>query len=361
MATNRIGNLFTVTSFGESHGPGIGAVIDGVPAGINIDLEAIKLQLNRRRPGQSHISTTRNETDDFDILSGIYGNKTLGSPVCIWIPNKDQKPEDYENLRNVYRPGHADFTYDTKYGFRDPRGGGRSSARITAAWVAAGSIAEQGLKQRYPDISIIAWVSQVHKVKAGFSNPKNRQEVDLSPVRCHDIKAARLMEEAIIAAKEAGDSLGGVITCIVNGCPAGIGEPVFQKLQARLGEAMLNLNAVKGVSFGTGFNSAEYKGSELNDAFITENGIIKTSTNHSGGIQGGISNGMSIVFQVAFKPTSTIGSSQLTVDDNGKETQLNATGRHDPCVLPRAVPIVEALTAITLFDLAIIQTISRWD
>lgn len=361
MAANKIGNLFTVTSFGESHGPGIGAVIDGVPAGITIDFDAIKLQLDRRRPGQSHISTARNETDSFDILSGIYENKTLGSPVCIWIPNKDQKPEDYNKLSHVYRPGHADFTYDTKYGFRDPRGGGRSSARITAAWVAAGSIAELGLNKIHPEISIIAWVSQVHKVKAEFNIPKNRQEVDQNPVRCHDIKAAGLMEEAIIAAKEAGDSLGGVITCVVTGCPAGIGEPVFQKLQARLGEAMLNLNAVKGISFGSGFDSAEFKGSELNDAFINEKGIIKTSTNYSGGIQGGISNGMQIIFQIVFKPTSTIGSTQQTVDDNGNETQLNAKGRHDPCVLPRAVPIVEALTAITLFDLVLIQRISKLD
>jgi chorismate synthase len=351
LARNTIGKHFSVTSFGESHGEAVGAVIDGCPAGLELDMAAIQKQMDRRRPGQSNITTQRKETDAVRILSGIFQNKTTGSPICMLLENEDARSQDYDALAKVYRPGHADFTYDTKYGFRDHRGGGRSSARITAGWVAAGAIAEQFL-QKKTSISIVAFVDRVHQISAQFQDQNiTRELVDSSAVRCPDPVASAAMEKAILEAKENGDSLGGSITCIVYNCPAGIGEPVFGKLHAELGKAMLSINAVKGVEFGDGFASTYRKGSENNDAFVGSEKGITTATNHSGGIQGGISNGQNIVFRIGFKPTSTIAQTQQTVDKEGNSVELNAGGRHDPCVLPRAVPIVEALTAIILADL----------
>lgn len=359
MASNSLGNIFRVTSFGESHGAAVGVVLDGVPAGLPVDLNFIRHQMSRRRPGQSAITTQRNEDDDVEILSGVYQNKTLGSPICLMIRNRDQRPEDYALLEDVFRPGHADYTYHAKYGLRDPRGGGRSSARITAGWVAAGAMAETWLKHN-TDISILAWVSSIHHIQAADYTPAKRDEVDVNPVRCPDPEAATAMLNAIELARNEGDSLGGLITCLIRGCPAGLGEPVFDKLNARLGHAMLSLNAVKGVEFGDGFASARLRGSEMNDAFIPGNqGEVTTSTNHSGGIQGGLANGNDIMMRLAFKPTSTIRQEQDTVNTAGNAVKLRAEGRHDPCVLPRAVPIVEALAAITLFDLYLNHQLAR--
>jgi chorismate synthase len=358
MASNTIGSIFKVSSFGESHGKGIGVLIDGVPAGIVIDENFISNSLQRRKPGQSKITTPRNEKDQFQILSGVYENKTLGSPVCIWIPNEDSNPAEYDLLKDVYRPGHADYTYDVKYGLRDHRGGGRSSARITAGWVAAGALAELALKQIIPDLIILAWVKQIHDITADISHiPINRQQIDKNAVRCPDTIAAEMMEAAILNAKNEGDSLGGIISCKIEKYPAGIGEPVFNKISARLALAMVSINAVKGFNMGGDVNLL--KGSQMNDAFDTLNNKIITTTNHSAGIQGGITNGMPIMFDVSFRPTSTIRKSQKSIDKQGNLTELNIDGRHDPCVLPRAVPIVEAMTAITLLDLVLLDRVSR--
>lgn len=352
MAENTLGKLFRMTSFGESHGIATGVVIDGLPAGFKPDMESLQRQLDRRRPGQSPLTTQRNEQDMPEIISGIYEGKTTGSPVCLIIANHDQRSKDYDPFADKYRPGHADYTYDAKYGIRDPRGGGRSSARITAGWVAAGAMAEQVLQQYIPGLTITAWVSQVHDIKAKDITPANRDEVDQSPVRCPDNLASEQIIQAIEQARHEGDSLGGLITCRISHCPAGMGEPVFGKLHARLGHAMLSINAVKGISFGDGFDAVRLKGSEMNDAFVKKHdGSIGTRTNHSGGIQGGISNGEDILFTIAFKPTSTISKDQDTVNRAGDTTAISGTGRHDPCVLPRAVPIVEALAAATLLDL----------
>lgn len=358
MAENTLGKLFKITSFGESHGPAVGVVIDGLPSGIAIDNEGIRQQLRRRRPGQSIYTTQRNETDEFEILSGIHDGVTLGSPVCIIIRNEDQRPDDYDELAQIYRPGHADYTYTVKYGNRDHRGGGRSSARITAGWVAAGAIAEQILKTRLA-IDIVAWVDSVHEQKCPEISSISRNIVDSSVVRCPDTKTSAQIEKIIDTAKNDGNSLGGVIKCSVRNCPAGLGEPVFGKLNARLANALMNLNAVKGIEFGEGFESTKMTGSEMNDSFIKdESGKISTRSNHSGGIQGGISNGQEIFFRLAFKPTSTIAKEQETVNSKGETIIINTTGRHDPCVLPRAVPIVESLTAITLLDLWLEQKIA---
>lgn len=359
MASNSLGNIFRVTSFGESHGPAVGVVLDGVPAGLPVDLNAIRHQMSRRRPGQSPITTQRQEADEVEILSGVYQDKTLGSPICLMIRNLDQRPADYAPLEDVFRPGHADYTYHAKYGLRDPRGGGRSSARITTGWVAAGAMAETWLKH-FTDIGILAWVSSIHHIQAAEYTPVNRNEVDTHSVRCPDPDAAAAMLNAIEQASSTGDSLGGLISCLIRGCPAGLGEPVFDKLNARLGHAMLSLNAVKGVEFGDGFSSARLKGSEMNDAFIPgDHGQVSTSTNHSGGIQGGLANGNDIVMRIAFKPTSTIRQEQDSVNTAGQAIKLSAEGRHDPCVLPRAVPIVEALAAITLLDLYLSHQLAR--
>ena len=350
MAGNSFGKLFQVTTFGESHGPGIGVVIDGCPSKLEIDTEALAHALKRRRPGQSEIVTARNEPDEFVFLSGVINQKTTGAPLCIWIPNKDQRSKDYDHLKQVFRPSHADFTYEAKYGLRDVRGGGRSSARETAARVAAGAIAEQVLNQH--GIDIVAYVSQVGDVKQeDHQGDWNRENVDSSIVRNPDPDVANRMIELIKDIKKAGDTVGGVVTCRIRNCPVGLGEPVFDKLHADLGKAMLSINACKGFEIGSGFNGPSMRGSEHNDEFYTDDeGFVRTRTNNSGGVQGGISNGMDIVFNVAFKPVSTLMRDQSSVDSEGNETTVKGKGRHDPCVVPRAVPIVEAMAAIVLAD-----------
>ncbi len=349
MAGNTIGNIFKITTFGESHGAGIGVVIDGCPAGITLDFYFIQKQLNRRKPGQSKIVTQRKEPDEFTILSGIMDGKTTGTPLTLFIANTNQKSRDYDHIKDKYRPSHADFTYQQKYGLRDYRGGGRSSARETAARVAAGALAQQILKQQ--GVEITAYVSQV----GSLTLDAPYQELDFrlienNPVRCPDQKLAAEMETLIKAIKKQGDTIGGIVSCVVQGCPVGLGEPVFDRLHAELGKAVLSINACKGFEYGSGFDGVALKGSEHNDAFINENGSIKTTTNHSGGIQGGISNGMDIYFRAAFKPVATIMQDQNSVNEKGEKVTVSGKGRHDPCVVPRAVPIVEAMTAIVLLD-----------
>lgn len=350
MARNSIGKNLTITSFGESHGTAIGVVIDGYPANITIDVEALRQFMQRRRPGQSTMTTSRNESDVPEIISGLFETKTLGSPITILILNNNAKSEDYDDLKNIYRPGHADLLYDAKYEHRDHRGGGRSSARITAGWVAAGALAIQYLENQ--GITITGWVNQIYTIIAPKCEvPPNASEIEKSIVRCWDEKTSHAMIAAIELAKLENDSLGGVIHCNVTGLPKGIGEPVFGKLQSVLGQYLLNINAVKGISFGDGFSAASMKGSEHNDEWISESNRIGTRTNHSGGIIGGMSNGEEIKIQLAFKPTSTIAKEQNTVNKLGENITIAATGRHDPCVLPRAVPIVEALCALAIMDL----------
>ena len=349
MSGNSFGTIFRITTFGESHGKAIGVIIDGCPAGLNISLAEIQKELDRRRPGQSSITSPRNEADQFEILSGIYQNKTLGTPISLLVQNKDQKPEDYTSLATIYRPSHADYTWEKKFGIRDPRGGGRASARETLARVAAGAIAKQLLAQY--KISIQAYVSAVGKV----INPIPYSDLDLnntenSIIRNPDAESATKMIEAINLAREQGDSLGGVITCIIKNCPPGLGEPVFDKLHADLGKAMLSINAVKGFEIGEGFQAGSMLGSEHNDPFEMKNNKVGTTTNHSGGIQGGISNGEDIYFRIAFKPVATIAQKQNSIDNAGNAVSLEAKGRHDPCVVPRAVPIVEAMAALVLAD-----------
>ena len=355
MAGNSIGQLFRVTTFGESHGAAIGAVIDGCPAGLTIDTAFIQHELDRRRPGQSAITTQRKESDTVQILSGIFEGKTLGTPITLLIPNEDQRPEDYKEMRDAFRPSHADYTYSEKYGVRDYRGGGRSSARATAAAVAAGAIAKQLLNQQ--GLVIAAYVRQIGSVKAEISIPTStnelkqlQQKTEASIVRCPDESASAKMIALIEKVKAEGDSLGGIISCTIKNCPVGLGEPVFDKLQAELAKAMLSINAVHGFEYGSGFAGSSLKGSEHNDAYEMKDGKVSTQTNFSGGIQGGISNGMDIYFNVAFKPTATIAKEQQTVNTKGEEVNLAAKGRHDPCVVPRAVPIVEAMAAIVLAD-----------
>ncbi|GAB6012202.1 chorismate synthase [Viscerimonas tarda] len=345
---NTFGNIFRLTSFGESHGTAIGGVIDGCPSGIELDMEFIQNELNRRRPGQSAITTSRKEADEVQFLSGIYEGKTTGTPIGFAIYNSNQHSSDYDNMKDLYRPSHADYTYQQKYGIRDHRGGGRSSARETISRCVGGAIAKLALKQL--NIDIIAYTSQVGSIQLG----KNYDEYDLSLiesniVRCPDQEKAAEMIEFINELKAKGDTIGGVITCVLKNVPVGLGEPVFGKLHAALGAAMLGINAVKGFEYGDGFDVA-HRGSEVNDVFYNNNGKITTKTNHSGGIQGGISNGQDIYFRLAFKPVATILMAQETVDINGEEAGLKAKGRHDPCVLPRAVPIVEAMAAMTILD-----------
>ncbi len=351
---NTFGNIFRLTSFGESHGAGIGGVIDGCPAGIELDMAFIQHELDRRKPGQSRITTPRKEDDEVQFLSGIYEGKTTGTPIGFIIWNKNQHSSDYDNMKTVYRPSHADYTYQTKYGIRDPRGGGRSSARETIARCVAGAIAKLALKQY--GIQIQAYTSQVGEIK--LEENYTTYDLDMAEtnaVRCPDPSKAAEMEELIAEVKSKGDTIGGIITCVAKGVPVGLGEPVFGKLHAALGHAMLTINAVKGFEYGDGFEAARYRGSERNDRFFNDNGKISTRTNNSGGIQGGISNGQDIYFRVAFKSVATILMEQDTVDADAKETILKAKGRHDPCVLPRAVPIVEAMTAMTLLDYLLIQ------
>lgn len=351
---NSFGNIYRLTSFGESHGAGIGGVIDGCPAGIELDMEFIQHELDRRKPGQSRITTPRKEDDEVQFLSGIYEGKTTGTPIGFIVWNKNQHSSDYDNMKTVYRPSHADYTYQTKYGIRDPRGGGRSSARETIARCVAGAIAKLALKQY--NIVIQAYTSQVGSIKLAENYDKYDLEVtETNAVRCPDPVKAAEMESLIAEVKSKGDTIGGIITCVAKRVPVGLGEPVFGKLHAALGHAMLTINAVKGFEYGDGFEAALYRGSERNDRFFNDNGKISTRTNNSGGIQGGISNGQDIYFRVAFKSVATILMEQDTVNSESEETVLKAKGRHDPCVLPRAVPIVEAMTAMTLLDYLLIQ------
>ncbi|RMA64248.1 chorismate synthase [Ulvibacter antarcticus] len=344
MAGNSFGKNFTLTTFGESHGEAIGGIIDGCPAGITIDLEAVEAEMKRRKPGQSDIVTQRKEPDSVKFLSGIFEGVTTGTPIGFIIENTNQKSKDYSHIEKIYRPSHADFTYDKKYGNRDYRGGGRSSARETACRVAGGAIA----KQMLTDITINAFVSSVGEI---FID-KPYQDLDFSKteetaVRCPDLPTAAKMIKRIKEIKKSGDTVGGTVTCVIKNVPIGLGEPVFDKLHADLGKAMLSINAVKGFEFGSGFCGAKMKGSEHNDLF-NEDG--STQTNLSGGIQGGISNGMDIYFRVAFKPVATIMQKQQTIDSDGNTVEMQGKGRHDPCVVPRAVPIVEAMAALVLAD-----------
>lgn len=351
---NTFGHLFRLTSFGESHGAGIGGVIDGCPPNVALDFDAIQQELNRRKPGQSRITTSRSEADEVQFLSGIYEGKTTGTPIGFIVWNKNQHSADYDNIAKVYRPSHADYTYDMKYGIRDPRGGGRSSARETIARCVAGAIAKQILA--HEGIDIKAYTSQVGDIRLeGSYKEYDLSRIEENAVRCPDPEKAAQMEELIFRIKGEGDTIGGVITGVITGVPAGLGEPVFGKLHAELGAAMLSINAVKGFEYGDGFDAAHYRGSERNDIFFNDNGRINVRTNHSGGIQGGISNGQDIYFRVAFKPVATLLREQETVDREGNDTVLKARGRHDPCVLPRAVPIVEAMAAMTILDFLLIN------
>lgn len=346
---NSIGHIFRITTFGESHGPALGGVIDGMPAGIRIDLDRIQQELDRRRPGQSAIVTSRNEPDRIQILSGLLEGTTTGTPIGFIIENTNQHSSDYDEMRHTYRPSHADYTYSVKYGIRDHRGGGRSSARTTAPLVAAGAFARQALAGY--GIRVYAFTSRVGTITADTDTALARLDrIDSNPVRCPDPVAAAAMEALIRQIKTEGDTIGGIVTGIIKGCPAGIGEPAFDKLQARLANAMLSINAAKGFDYGMGFEGCSRRGSEMNDAFIASDGHIHTATNHSGGIQGGITNGEDIYFRVAFKPVATLLQPVATVSDSLQAETLKARGRHDPCVLPRAVPIVEAMACITMLD-----------
>ncbi len=351
---NSFGKVFTVTTFGESHGKAIGAVVDGCPAGIAIDEATIQVELDRRKPGQSKITTQRKEADQVEILSGVFDGKTTGTPISLLIWNADAKSKDYSHIADKYRPSHADYTYQQKYGHRDYRGGGRSSARETAARVAAGSIAKQFLKQL--GIEFRAYVSQVGPIKL----EKDYTQLDLSLidsniVRCPDEKIAEEMIAYIDDTRKKRDTTGGIVTGVIQGLPVGLGEPVFDRLHADLGKAMLSINAVKGFEYGSGFAGVEMYGSQHNDVFKNSEGKIQTLTNHSGGIQGGISNGEDIYFRVAFKPVATIMQDQESVDQEGNAVTVSGKGRHDPCVVPRAVPIVEAMAALVIIDHYLLQ------
>ncbi|MCB0735678.1 MAG: chorismate synthase [Bacteroidetes bacterium] len=359
MSLSQLGDVFRVLSYGESHGPEIGVVIDGVPAGLNVDESQIQQQLNRRRPGQSDLTTSRSEPDRVQITSGVVDGKTIGSPICMRVANTNTRSKDYDQLKEVYRPSHADYTYHMKYGVPTLAGGGRSSARVTAGWVAAGALAEQFLHQ-LTSIQVLAWVDSIHTIKQpSLPVDPTRAQIDQSPVRCPDTKSSNQMEERIRWAAERGDSLGGTIQLSITNCPPGLGDPVFGKLNAKLAHALNSLNAVKGIEFGGGFDLSTKTGSEVNDEFIQTGNQIGTSTNYSGGIQGGISNGMPITARIAFKPTSSISKAQQTVNQSGEQVELSVNGRHDPCVVPRAVPIVEALSAIVLMDAYLLHRIHQ--
>lgn len=349
MPGNSFGHTFRITTFGESHGPAIGVVIDGCPAGLEIDLEFVQKELDRRRPGQSAIVTQRQEADRVELLAGVFEGKTTGMPLALLIRNEDAKSKDYSHIADKFRPSHADYTYQAKYGHRDYRGGGRSSARETAARVAAGAVAKLFLTKE--GINVTAWVSRVGDIELD----KGYEQLDFSnieatPVRCPDLAVAEQMENLIRDVRKAGDTIGGYVSCVVKGCPPGLGEPVFDRLHADLGKAMLSINACKGFEIGSGFAGVSMRGSQHNDPFFNDSGIIRTRTNHSGGVQGGISNGMDIHFRVAFKPVATIVQAQESVNEVGEAVTVEGKGRHDPCVLPRAVPIVEAMAALVLAD-----------
>ena len=349
MFNNTFGNIFRLTTFGESHGAGIGGVIDGFPAGIELDMEFIQNELNRRKPGQSKITTDRQEADQVNFFSGVFEGKSTGCPIGFLVHNTNQHSNDYENLRNLYRPSHADYSYTQKYGLRDHRGGGRSSARETIARCVGGALAKLALKQL--GITIQAYTSQVGPIALENDYRKyDLAQTESKAVRCPDPTKATEMEALIAEVKSQGDTIGGIITCVIQGCPVGLGQPAFGKLHAALGSAMLSINAVKGFEYGEGFAGVTARGSEQNDIFYNNAGHIATRTNHSGGIQGGISNGQDIYFRVAFKPVATLLMEHPTVDLQGTETIVKARGRHDPCVLPRAVPIVESMAAMVLLD-----------
>ena len=356
---NSFGNIFRLTSFGESHGAAIGGIIDGMPAGIAIDLDAVQRELDRRRPGQSAIVTARNEKDRVRILSGIFEGVTTGTSIGFIIENENQHSADYGNIKDAFRPSHADYTYTTKYGLRDYRGGGRSSARETAARVVAGAFARQALAQL--GIDLYAYTSQVGEIALSRDyRLYSRDAIDTNAVRCPDATKAAEMEQLIKQVKGEGDTIGGIITGVITGVPVGLGEPIFGKLHAMLGAAMLSINAVKGFEYGDGFDFATRRGSEVNDAFTTDSeGRVRTATNHSGGIQGGISNGEDIIFRVAFKPVATLLRDVNTIDKDGNSITLKARGRHDPCVLPRAVPIVEAMAAMVILDAYLLNKTTR--
>lgn len=347
---NTFGNIFTLTTYGESHGEGVGGVVDGMPAGIDIDLDFIQHELDRRRPGQSTITTARAEADRVELLSGVFEGRSTGCPIGFLVRNTNQHSSDYDNLRSLFRPSHADYTYFNKYGTRDHRGGGRASARITISRVVGGALAKLALRRL--GISINAYTSQVGPI--ALQHDYHAYDLTLAEqnaVRCPDPEKARQMEELIKQVKAEGDTIGGVISCVVRGCPVGLGEPEFGKLHAALGQAMLSINAVKGFEYGEGFAAASLRGSQQNDIFRpADDNAIGTATNHSGGIQGGISNGQDIYMRIAFKPVATLLQEQSTVTTDGQPTTFTAQGRHDPCVLPRAVPIVEAMAAMTLLD-----------
>jgi chorismate synthase len=349
MAGNSFGTLFRITTFGESHGPGIGVVIDGCPSQLDLDMDLIARDLSRRRPGQSAYTTARQEQDVCELLSGIVDGRTTGAPLTLWIPSKDARSGDYSHLEKSYRPSHADYTYEAKYGIRDVRGGGRSSARETAARVAAGAVAKTLLRKA--GIEIVGYVCQVGEISMTERQPWSLEDVEESVIRCPDQGISERMQELIAEVRDAGDTVGGIIECVARGCRAGLGEPVFDKLQADLGKAILSINACKGFEIGSGFAGTTMRGSGHNDVFFTTaSGETKTRTNYSGGVQGGISNGMDIVLRAAFKPVSTLMRPQESVDRDGNPVTLEGRGRHDPCVVPRAVPIVEAMTAIVLAD-----------
>lgn len=356
---NTFGTLFRLTTFGESHGPGIGGIIDGMPAGIPVDLDFIQSELNRRKPGQSALTTPRKENDCVELLSGVFDGRTTGCPIGFLVRNENQHSADYDNMRHVFRPSHADFTYETKYGIRDYRGGGRSSARETIARVVGGAFAKMVLKEK--GIRITAFTQQVGSIAADKDYATyDFAEIERNPVRCPDAEKAAEMGKLIAEVKAEGDTIGGIIACAIQGCPVGLGEPVFDKLHAQLGAAMLSINAAKGFEYGKGFASVTDRGSAQNDYFIPDgNGGITTTTNHSGGIQGGISNGRDIYFRVAFKPVATLLQPQPTVNDRGEATELKARGRHDACVLPRAVPIVEAMAAMVILDNYMLHNIRK--
>lgn len=351
---NSFGNIFTLTTFGESHGPAVGGVVDGMPAGIDIDIDFIQSELDRRRPGQSRITTSRNEADRVELLSGVFEGKSTGCPIGFIVRNTNQHSQDYENMRCLFRPSHADFTYTEKYGQRDHRGGGRSSARVTISRCVAGALAKLALRQL--GISIQAYTAQVGDIAIDPDwHSHDLSLTETNAVRCPDPEKAAEMEELICRVKADGDTIGGIIACVIKGCPVGLGEPEFGKLHAQLGAAMLSINAVKGFEYGEGFGGVTARGSQQNDIFTSTDERITTATNRSGGIQGGISNGREIFFRVAFKPVATLLMEQQTVDKEGNTTTLTARGRHDPCVLPRAVPIVEAMAAMTVLDLFLVN------
>jgi chorismate synthase len=345
---NTYGKIFSISTFGESHGPAIGVVIDGCPAGLDVDEAFIQSELDRRKPGQSRITTQRKVSDTFRVLSGIFEGKTEGTPIALIIDNEDQRSKDYSHLESAFRPSHADYTYEAKYGVRDHRGGGRSSARETAARVAAGAIAKLLLKAYGVDIA--GYVSQVGDIKAPPYTELDLKKTEDTIVRCPHPATAEKMIALIDSVRLDRDTVGGIVTCVIKNSPAGLGEPVFDKLHAELGKAMLSINAVKGFEYGRGFDGIRLRGSQHNDEFYNDGGRIRTRTNHSGGVQGGISNGEDIYFNVAFKPVATIMQDQQSVDKEGKETTVSGKGRHDPCVVPRAVPIVEAMAALVMAD-----------